>query len=139
VLKLETNLNEWHSYLFLCYSVLKNIIIPNKKSEVICGYLAGFAYLCPQIFNIRIMETIRLREELFREMNPLLDSDVMLRKMIVYVRSLFASQQLEQEAAQEKGYKVKAVSPDIEKWSGCASFTQEEIDSDPRLKSILTR
>jgi hypothetical protein len=68
-----------------------------------------------------------------------LDSDVMLRKMIVYVRSLFASQQLEQEAAQEKGYKVKAVSPDIEKWSGCASFTQEEIDSDPRLKSILTR
>ena len=85
------------------------------------------------------METIRLREELFREMNPLLDSDVMLRKMIVYVRSLFASQQLEQEAAQEKGYKVKAVSPDIENWSGCASFTQEEIDSDPRLKSILTR
>ena len=85
------------------------------------------------------METMQLREELFREMNPMLDSDVMLRKMIAYVRSLFASQQLEQEAAQKKGYKVKPVSPDIEKWSGCATFTQEEIDNDPRLKAILSR
>jgi hypothetical protein len=41
---------------------------------------------------------------------------------------------MEQEAAQKKGYKVKNVSPDIEKWSGCATFTQEEIDNDPRLK-----
>jgi len=28
---------------------------------------------------------------------------------------------------------------DIEKWSGCATFTQEEIESDPRLKAILSR
>ena len=42
------------------------------------------------------METLQLRAELFREMNPMLDSDVMLRKMIVYVRSLFAAQQSEQ-------------------------------------------
>ena len=86
-----------------------------------------------------IMETVQLRAELFREMNPLLDSNVMLSKMLAFVRSLFAAQQLEQEAAQEKGYKVKSVSPDIEKWSGCAKFTQEEIDSDPRLKAILNR
>ena len=79
-----------------------------------------------------------LRAELFREMNPLLDSDVMLRKMLAFVRSLFATQQMEQEAAQ-KNYDVKPVSPDIEKWSGCATFTQEEIDSDPRLKAILSR
>ena len=39
----------------------------------------------------------------------------------------------------EKGYEVKAVSPDIEKWSGCATFTQEEIDCDPRLKAILSK
>lgn len=69
-----------------------------------------------------------LRAELFREMNPLLDSDVMLRKMLAFVRSLFATQQMEQEAAQKKNYDVKPVSPDIEKWSGCATFTQEEID-----------
>jgi predicted CoA-binding protein len=43
------------------------------------------------------------------------------------------------EAVQKKTYKVKPVSPDIEKWNGCATFTQEEIDSDPRLKAILSR
>lgn len=81
----------------------------------------------------------QLRAELFRQMNPMLDSDVMLRQMIAYVKSLFAAQLSEQEAAQEKGYKVRAVAPDIEKWSGCATFTQEEIDADPRKKAILNR
>ena len=85
------------------------------------------------------METMRLRAELFREMNPLLDSDVMLRKMIAYVRTLFAAQQSELKSTQEKNYKVMPVSPDIEKWSGCATFAQEEIDADPRLKAILSR
>jgi exonuclease III len=85
------------------------------------------------------MATAQLRAELFREMNPLLDSDVMLRKMLAFVKSLFAAQQMEQEAAQKKGYKMQNVSPEIEKWSGCATFTQEEIDSDPRLKAILSR
>jgi hypothetical protein len=41
--------------------------------------------------------------------------------------------------SQKKHYEVKTVSPDIEKWSGCATFTQEEIESDPRLKAILSR
>ena len=39
----------------------------------------------------------------------------------------------------EKSYKVMPVSPDIKKWSGCASFTEEEIDNDPRLNAILSR
>lgn len=85
------------------------------------------------------METMQLRAELFRQMNPMLDSDVMLKKMIAYVKSLFAAQQAEQAAAQEKGYTVRPVAPDIEKWSGCATFSQEEIDGDPRLKAILSR
>ena len=82
---------------------------------------------------------MQLRAELFRQMNPMLDSDVMLKKMIAYVKSLFAAQQAEQAAAQEKGYTVRPVAPDIEKWSGCATFSQEEIDGDPRLKAILSR
>ena len=76
-----------------------------------------------------MMETMQLRAELFRQMNPMLDSDVMLKK----------AQQSEQVAAQEKGYTVRPVAPDIEKWSGCATFSQEEIDGDPRLKAILSR
>ena len=85
------------------------------------------------------METIQLREELFREMNPLLDSDKMLRKMLFFVRTLFSEQEKEAKPQEAKGYKVKPVSPDIEKWSGCASFTEAEIGSDPRLKAILSR
>ena len=87
----------------------------------------------------RMTETPQLRAELFRQINPILDSDVMLRKMIAYVKSLLAAQLTEQEAAQDKGYKVRAVAPDIERWSGCATFTQEEIDADPRKKAILNR
>ena len=87
----------------------------------------------------QMMEIPQLRAELFRQMNSMLDSDVMLRKMIAYVKSLLAAQLSEQEAAQEKGYKVRTVAPDIEKWSGCATFTQEEIDADPRKKAILNR
>ena len=86
------------------------------------------------------METVQLRAELFREMNPLLDSEVMLRKMLVFVRSLFAAQQQAHAKSDEKKeYEVIPVSPDIEKWSGCVTFTQEEMDSDSRLKSILNR
>ena len=45
------------------------------------------------------METVQLRAELFREMNPLLDSNLMLTKMLAYVRSLFAAQQMERNWA----------------------------------------
>ena len=43
------------------------------------------------------------------------------------------------EKVSEKSYKMMSISPDIKKWSGCASFTEEEIDHDPRLKAILSR
>ena len=39
----------------------------------------------------------------------------------------------------KKIYKVIPVSPEIEKWSGYPSFTEEEIESDPRLKALLSR
>jgi hypothetical protein len=38
-----------------------------------------------------------------------------------------------------KAYKVKPVSSHIKKWSGCASFTESEIENDPRLKALLNR
>jgi len=45
------------------------------------------------------METVQLRAELFREMSPMLDSEVMLQKMLTFVKSLFAA---EQEAAKQQ-------------------------------------
>lgn len=62
-------------------------------------------------------ETPQLRAELFRQINPMLDSDVMLRKMIAYVKSLLAAQQAEQEIAQEKDYDEEQQKP----------YTMEEL------------
>ncbi len=39
------------------------------------------------------MNTVQLREELFRAMNPLLDSEVALEKLIKYVKNLKAQKQ----------------------------------------------
>ena len=51
-------------------------------------------YLCSvKRKTVKIMETMQLRAELFREMNPLLDSEVMLRKTIDFIRSLYAAEQ----------------------------------------------
>lgn len=38
------------------------------------------------------METVQLRAELFREISPMLDSEVMLRKTIDFIRSLYAAE-----------------------------------------------
>ena len=39
------------------------------------------------------MATVQLRAELFREISPILDSEVMLRKTIDFIRSLYAEEQ----------------------------------------------
>ena len=39
------------------------------------------------------MATVQLRAELFREISPMLDSEVMLRKTIDFIRSLYAEEQ----------------------------------------------
>lgn len=84
------------------------------------------------------MTAVQLREELFREMNPLLDSEVALAKVLAFVRNLTpVKKEMEQTAS--KSYKVMPVSPTVKKWSGSVTFTDEEIESDPRLKAILSR
>lgn len=43
------------------------------------------------------MTTIQLREELFREMNPLLDSKSALEKMLAFVKTLLPAQKAKSE------------------------------------------
>ena len=69
---------------------------------------------------IAIMTAIQLRAELFREMNPMLENEAM-------------------KVTDKKSYQVIEVDPEIKKWSGCTSFSADEIESDPRLKAILSR
>lgn len=84
------------------------------------------------------MTAIQLRAELFREVSPLLDSETAMLKVLAFIRSLSLTKKPETEAT-EKLYKKIPVSPEIKKWKGCASFTEEEINSNPRLEAILSR
>ena len=72
---------------------------------------------------IAIMTAIQLRAELFREMNPMLENEAMLSKMLAFVKKLFAEQQAEMKVTDKKSYQVIEVDPEIKKWSGCTSFS----------------
>ncbi|MBR0036726.1 MAG: hypothetical protein IJP70_03695 [Bacteroidales bacterium] len=74
---------------------------------------------------------MQLRAELFRELNPMLDSDEMLRKMIAYVRSLFAAQQQEQQSAQKARQAIEAMRLQSEQ-NGNADMTLDEINEEIR-------
>ena len=84
------------------------------------------------------MTAIQLRAELFREVSPLLDSETAMLKVLAFIKSLSAPK-TPVDSSTAKPYKVIPVSSEIKKWSGCASFTEEEIESDPRLKALLSR
>ena len=85
------------------------------------------------------MTAIQLRTELFREMSPLLDSEVAMRKVLAFVKSLSPAKKAKAEQTAIKSYKVMPVSPNIKRWSGSVSFSEDEIESDPRLKAIISR
>ena len=56
-----------------------------------------------------------------------------------YIVVTFINESMEEPKNSGKPYKVMPVSDNIKKWSGCVSFTEEEKESDPRLKAILSR
>lgn len=85
------------------------------------------------------MTAIQLRAELFREMSPLLDNETAMEKILTYVRTLLPSKNLKDNTDIRKTYKTIPVSDEIKKWSGCVSFTEAEIESDPRLQILLNR
>jgi len=60
--------------------------------------------LQPETKLVRIMTAIQLRAELFREMNPLLDSEVAMMRVITFVKGLVKAQQLETGVAARDGW-----------------------------------
>jgi antitoxin MazE len=54
------------------------------------------------------MTAIQLRAELFREMNPLLDSEVAMEKMLVYVRSLVLTSGASSDTTARQGWAAAA-------------------------------
>lgn len=54
------------------------------------------------------MTAIQLREELFREMNPLLDSEAAMKKVIAFVKSLAIAQKKEAATTSRAGWAIAA-------------------------------
>ncbi|MBO7476344.1 MAG: hypothetical protein J6U04_00250 [Salinivirgaceae bacterium] len=84
------------------------------------------------------MTAVQLRAELFREISPLLDNETAMMRVLSFVKTLSPANNVVPEK-KNKPYKEIPVSPEIKKWRGCASFTDSEIENDPRLKAILSR
>ena len=118
--------------------------------------------------HVRIMTAIQMNAELFRQLSIIAEDEGLMAKVVSFVKGLVTTQQKEAsvatragwtaaakqahadgedklmaadvfESTAEKPYKVIPVSPEIKKWKGCASFTADEIESDPRLKALLSR
>ena len=54
------------------------------------------------------MTAIELREELFREMNPLLDNDSAMKKILSYVKGLVVAENKKSTVAPRKGWAAAA-------------------------------
>lgn len=78
----------------------------------------------------------RIKETPMAPYTELLDGMTREQKMIVVT---YITESMEEPQKSGKPYKVMPVSDSIKKWSGCASFMEEETESDPRLKAILSR
>ena len=80
-----------------------------------------------------------MNAELFRQLSLIAEDESLMEKVLSYLKSLTVVQEKTEVKPQGKTYRPIPVSADIKRWSGCASFTDQEIESDPRLKSLLSR
>lgn len=85
------------------------------------------------------MTILQLNAELLRELSIIAEDEGMLKKVLTFVKTLTPAKKTKVVASTKKPYKTIPVSSDIRKWSGCASFTEDEIESAPRLKALLSR
>ena len=74
------------------------------------------------------MTTLQLNAELLRELSMIAEDEGMLKKVLTFVKSLAPAKKADVVASAKKPYKTIPVSSDIRKWSGCASFTEDEIE-----------
>lgn len=98
------------------------------------------SFLCifaPISKDFKIMTALaqRIKETPLAPYMGLLDGMTREQKMIVVT---YITESMEEPVKVGKPYKMVPVSSEVKKWNGCASFTEEEIESDARLKAILS-
>ena len=87
------------------------------------------------------MTTLELRAELFREINPLLESEVLLQKILTFVKDLVRNQPEAKEPQSQMpvSKRLRELPPSIKKLRGMVHITEEDIANDPRLAYIMQK
>ena len=95
----------------MCKFELRSKVLPlgnENKSRFILHFARLFVPLPLKTKYVRIMTAIQLRAELFREMNPLLDSESAMTKVIAFVKGLVLAQKKEAGIAPRDGWAAAA-------------------------------
>lgn len=86
------------------------------------------------------MTNVQLRAELFREINPLLDNETALKRVLVFLRS-FSPVSLDNNEPDESETRIKLkdlkIPTKLRKKRGCIKLTEEDM-KDEHIQYILT-
>ena len=83
------------------------------------------------------MTNVQLREELFREINPLLDNNSAIKKILVFLRSISSESQPVTDSPKIK-FDDLEIPEKLRRKRGCIRLTEEDM-KDERIQYIVNR
>lgn len=83
------------------------------------------------------MTNVQLREELFREINPLLDNNATIKKVLVFLRSMSSESQPVTDSSKIRLDDLE-IPEKLRRKRGCIRLTEEDM-KDERIQYIVNR
>jgi hypothetical protein len=83
------------------------------------------------------MTNVQLREELFREINPLLDNNTAIRKVLVFLRTISSESQSANNIPKIRLDDLE-IPEKLRRKRGCIRLTEEDM-KDERIQYIVNR
>ena len=101
--------------------------------------LFGFFQSLLLILQTRIMDVtnIQLRAELFREINPLLDNEAAIKKMLVFLKTCKSQDSDDKEQVKIKLEDLE-IPAKLRRKRGCIQLTEEDM-KDERIQYIVNK
>ena len=90
--------------------------------------------------NSLAMTNVQLRAELFREINPLLDNEAAIKKIILFIKSFSPADKLSPADEEQPKIKLKdlKIPAKLRQKRGCIKLTEEDL-KDEHIQYILNR
>lgn len=83
------------------------------------------------------MTNVQLREELFREINPLLDNDTAIKKVLIFLRTISLGSSSDSESPKISLDDLE-IPEKLRRKRGCIKLTEEDMQ-DERIQYIVNR